>query len=193
MGYRAVEIFNVVLLVGAMSCAVPRQAGAAVMIGNGGPVNVSNTTDHNTGPTDVGGISNGSNGGPGGFFTVGLFGFGFSGGDGGDGGPVMVDTIGMLQVSDSGAAGALSVIASHAATARTRINRAASSATVKLDAAKKDLDDKITELSEKRGVNPGQLYATLQKSQRLSELERGITEDKVFSWLSGRNTIESRE
>jgi len=60
----------------------------------------------------------------------------------------------------------------------------------KLTATESDLDDKITEMAEKRGVNPGQLYAQLQKAQRLSELERGITEDKVFAWLFARNTIE---
>jgi trigger factor len=59
-----------------------------------------------------------------------------------------------------------------------------------LKATEADIDDKVTELAEKRGVNPGTLYASLQKSQRLSELERGITEDKVFSWLYDRNTIE---
>ena len=60
----------------------------------------------------------------------------------------------------------------------------------KLTATESDLDDKITELAEKRGVNPGQLYAQLQKAQRLNELERGITEDKVFGWLFARNTVE---
>ena len=59
-----------------------------------------------------------------------------------------------------------------------------------LKASEGDIDDKITEMATKRGVNPGQLYASLQKAQRLGELERGITEDKVFAWLFGRNTIE---
>jgi trigger factor len=59
-----------------------------------------------------------------------------------------------------------------------------------LKATEADIDDKVTELATKRGINPGQLYASLQKSQRLTELERGITEDKVFSWLYERNTIE---
>ena len=59
-----------------------------------------------------------------------------------------------------------------------------------LKASESDIDDKITELAEKRGVNPGQLYASLQKAQRLSELERGITEDRVFKWLFERNTVE---
>lgn len=60
----------------------------------------------------------------------------------------------------------------------------------KLTASEGDIDDKITEMAEKRGVNPGQLYAQLQKAQRLTELERGITEDKVFAWLFARNTVE---
>ncbi|MEP7384272.1 MAG: trigger factor [Gemmatimonadota bacterium] len=60
----------------------------------------------------------------------------------------------------------------------------------KLTASESDLDDRITEMAGKRGVNPGQLYAQLQKAQRLSELERGITEDKVFGWLFARNTVE---
>ncbi len=59
-----------------------------------------------------------------------------------------------------------------------------------LKASEADIDDKVTELASKRGVNPGQLYASLQKAQRLGELERGITEDKVFAWLFEKNTIE---
>jgi len=62
--------------------------------------------------------------------------------------------------------------------------------TEQLKATEGDIDDKVTEMAGKRGVNPGQLYAQLQKAQRLSELERGITEDKVFAWLFERNTIE---
>jgi trigger factor len=60
----------------------------------------------------------------------------------------------------------------------------------KLKAGESDIDEKITELAEKRGQNPGQVYATLQKGGRLAELERGLTEDKVFKWLFERNTIE---
>ncbi|MDP1862075.1 MAG: trigger factor [Gemmatimonadaceae bacterium] len=59
-----------------------------------------------------------------------------------------------------------------------------------LKASESEIDEKITAMAEKRGVNPGQLYASLQKAQRLNELERGITEDKVFKWLFERNTIE---
>jgi len=58
-----------------------------------------------------------------------------------------------------------------------------------LAATEKDLDDRIAEQAEKRGVNPGQLYAQLEKSGRLKEIERSITEDKVFKWLVERNEI----
>ncbi len=60
----------------------------------------------------------------------------------------------------------------------------------KLTASESEIDDKVTEMAGKQGVNPGQLYARLQKAQRLTELERGITEDKVYGWLFARNTVE---
>lgn len=59
-----------------------------------------------------------------------------------------------------------------------------------LKATEGDIDDKVSELAAKRGVDPGKLYASLQKAQRIGELERGITEDKVFAWLFEKNTIE---
>lgn len=58
-----------------------------------------------------------------------------------------------------------------------------------LAATEKDVDDKVSELAAKRGVEPGQLYASLHKAGRLKELERGITEDRVFTWLLERNTV----
>lgn len=60
----------------------------------------------------------------------------------------------------------------------------------KLAAAEKDIDDRVAEMAAKRGGDPGKLYAQLQKAGRIKELERSITEDKVFQWLSERNTIE---
>jgi len=60
-----------------------------------------------------------------------------------------------------------------------------------LAASEKDIDDRIAEQAEKRGVNPGQLYAQLEKSGRLKEIERSITEDKVFKWLVERNEIQT--
>jgi trigger factor len=58
-----------------------------------------------------------------------------------------------------------------------------------LAASEKDLDDRIAEQAEKRGANPGQIYAQLEKSGRLKEMERSITEDKVFKWLLDRNDV----
>ncbi len=60
-----------------------------------------------------------------------------------------------------------------------------------LVASEKDLDDRITEQAEKRGVNPGQLYAQLEKSGRLKEIERSITEDRVFQWLLEKNEVQT--
>jgi len=60
-----------------------------------------------------------------------------------------------------------------------------------LTASEKDLDDRIAEQAEKRGANPGQIYAQLEKSGRLKEMERSITEDKVFKWLLDRNDVST--
>lgn len=60
-----------------------------------------------------------------------------------------------------------------------------------LAATEKDLDDRIAEQAEKRGANPGQIYAQLEKSGRLKDMERSITEDKVFKWLLDRNDIST--
>ena len=59
-----------------------------------------------------------------------------------------------------------------------------------LTASEKDVDDKVAELAAKRGADTGQVYAALQKAGRLREIERGITEDRVFAWLLTRNTVE---
>lgn len=58
-----------------------------------------------------------------------------------------------------------------------------------LAATEADLDDRIAKIAEARGANPGQIYASLEKAGRLKEMERGITEDKVFEWLLQRNEI----
>lgn len=60
-----------------------------------------------------------------------------------------------------------------------------------LNATEKDLDDRIAAQAEKRGGNPGQIYAQLEKSGRLKQMERSITEDKVFKWLLDRNDVST--
>lgn len=59
-----------------------------------------------------------------------------------------------------------------------------------LKATEADIDDRIAEVAKKRNQDPGQVYASLQKANRLSEIERSITEERVFAWLLERNTVE---
>lgn len=60
----------------------------------------------------------------------------------------------------------------------------------KLAASESELDDRVAELASRRGTDVGQLYASLQKAGRLKEMERSITEEKVFKWLLDQNTVE---
>jgi trigger factor len=59
----------------------------------------------------------------------------------------------------------------------------------KLQATESEIDDKVSEVAAKRGVDPGQVYASLQKAGRLKEIESSLTQDKVFAWLRERNEI----
>jgi trigger factor len=59
-----------------------------------------------------------------------------------------------------------------------------------LKATEEDLDRKVQELAAKRNVPAGELYATLEKSKRLRDLERGLTEEKVFQFLLAQSTVE---
>jgi trigger factor len=60
----------------------------------------------------------------------------------------------------------------------------------KLKATEADIDERVAEVAKKRNSDPGQVYASLQKAGRLQEIERAITEEKVFKWLLERNTVE---
>ena len=59
-----------------------------------------------------------------------------------------------------------------------------------LAATAADVDAEVESMAKARGTDAGQLYAQLEKSKRLGELEHGVTERKVFEWLMGRNTVE---
>ena len=59
-----------------------------------------------------------------------------------------------------------------------------------LAATEAEIDDRVAETARKRNADPGQVYASLQKAGRLPEIERSVTEDKVFAWLLERNTVE---
>ena len=58
-----------------------------------------------------------------------------------------------------------------------------------LTASEKDVDDRVAKVAEQRSADPGQVYASLQKAGRLPEIERSITEEKVFEWLTARNEV----
>lgn len=59
-----------------------------------------------------------------------------------------------------------------------------------LAASEADVDDRVAEMAERSKANVSQLYAQLQKAGRLREIERALTEEKVFAWLMERNTVE---
>lgn len=59
-----------------------------------------------------------------------------------------------------------------------------------LAATEADIDERVSEVAQKRGAEPAQVYASLQKAGRLKEIERSVTEEKVFNWLRERNTVD---
>ncbi|HXC24598.1 MAG TPA: trigger factor, partial [Gemmatimonadaceae bacterium] len=56
-----------------------------------------------------------------------------------------------------------------------------------LTATEKDLDDRIGEQAEARKISASELYMTLEKAGRLKEMERSLTDEKVFHWLMAQN------
>jgi trigger factor len=59
-----------------------------------------------------------------------------------------------------------------------------------LRATEAEIDARIAAMAEARGVSPGELYGSLQKANRLAELERGITEEKAFEFLLQQSPVE---
>jgi trigger factor len=59
-----------------------------------------------------------------------------------------------------------------------------------LRATEAELDERINAMAGARGAPAGQVYASLQKANRLQELERALTEEKVFAFLLKQSTIE---
>jgi trigger factor len=60
----------------------------------------------------------------------------------------------------------------------------------KLAASESDIDARVADVAAKRGAEPGAIYASLQKAGRIKEIERSITEDKVFAWLLEHNEVQ---
>ena len=59
-----------------------------------------------------------------------------------------------------------------------------------LRASEAELDQKVQELAERRGMPAAQLYASLEKAKRLRDIARSITEEKVFAYLLSQSTVE---
>jgi trigger factor len=59
-----------------------------------------------------------------------------------------------------------------------------------LKATEAELDARISSMAQARGVEVGQLYASLQKSNRLNELMRALTEEKAFTSLLEQSTVD---
>ena len=60
-----------------------------------------------------------------------------------------------------------------------------------LRATEAELDERIQQLAERRGMPAAQLYASLEKAKRLRDVARSITEEKVFAYLLSQSTVET--
>ena len=58
-----------------------------------------------------------------------------------------------------------------------------------LRASEAELDARISEMAAARGVEPAKVYAQLEQSKRLHDLEHQLTEEKAFAWLLEQSTI----
>ncbi|UCG85304.1 MAG: trigger factor [Gemmatimonadota bacterium] len=61
-----------------------------------------------------------------------------------------------------------------------------------LKATEEDIDERIAEIAKQNKTDPAKVYASLQKSKRLNELERSITDEKVFKYLMEQSTITDK-
>jgi trigger factor len=59
-----------------------------------------------------------------------------------------------------------------------------------LRATEAELDQRIQELATRRNIPAAQLYASLEKSKRLRDVARSVTEEKVFAYLLSQSTVE---
>src|SRR5436309_1019848 len=59
-----------------------------------------------------------------------------------------------------------------------------------LRATEVELEQKPQEIATRRGTPVADVRATLEKAKRLRDLERGLTEEKVFTFLLSQSTVE---
>lgn len=61
-----------------------------------------------------------------------------------------------------------------------------------LRATEAEMDARVAAMAATRGIETGRLYATLQKDNRLPDIERALTEEKVFAWLLAQSTVDEK-
>ena len=59
----------------------------------------------------------------------------------------------------------------------------------KISATDEEIRKQVAEAAARRNLDPEQLYATLEKNNRLGEIARNITEEKVFTHLLEQSTV----
>src|SRR6266511_3918709 len=59
-----------------------------------------------------------------------------------------------------------------------------------LRATEAELEERLRELAERRGTTAAELRASLEKAKRLRDVERSLTEEKVFAFLLSQSTVE---
>ena len=58
-----------------------------------------------------------------------------------------------------------------------------------LSATQDEIDARVEEVATAHGRTPSEVWLQLEKSGQLEILEREITQDKVFKFLLGQNTV----
>ena len=59
-----------------------------------------------------------------------------------------------------------------------------------LRATDEELERRLGELAARRGVSPAEVRASLEKANRLRDVRRSLTEEKVFTFLLSQSTVE---
>jgi FKBP-type peptidyl-prolyl cis-trans isomerase (trigger factor) len=62
-----------------------------------------------------------------------------------------------------------------------------------LRATESDLDAKIAGIAESQKSTPAEVYRSLEEAKRLPELERALTEEKVFDFLLSQSTVNEEQ
>lgn len=58
-----------------------------------------------------------------------------------------------------------------------------------IEATEEDVDERVAEIAKRQDTDVGKMYASLQRENRIKDLERDITENKVFDYLIEQSTV----